>query len=78
VVDKIMYWFVSSLVVVLWCLVNLLLGLGVGFSRYLDPSASDFSRVLGPDRMCGAKVLTRLSPGDDMIPDEGIMACPIR
>jgi hypothetical protein len=23
------------------------------------------------------RLLTRLSPGDDMIPDEGIMACPI-
>jgi hypothetical protein len=41
------------------------------------PSASDLSRVLGPDRMCCAKLWTHLSPGDDMIPDEGIMARPI-
>jgi hypothetical protein len=37
----------------------------------------DLPRVLGPDRMCGAKVIDASITGDDMIPDEGIMVCPI-
>ena len=54
VVDKV----VTSLVVVLLCLVNLLCGVWVYSPyHYSAPSVSEFSRVLGPDRMCCAKVI---------------------
>jgi hypothetical protein len=37
----------------------------------------EFSWLIGLDVLCCAKVQSRLSPCDDTIPEEGIIACPI-
>jgi hypothetical protein len=51
---------------------------GVVFlSVVLPPSTLDFLESLVPLGYVVPRLLTCLSPGDGMIPDEGIMACPI-
>jgi hypothetical protein len=73
-----MYWLVSSLVVILLCLVDLLLGYGCGLLIGIRLLARQIYLESSVQIGCVVpRLLTHLSPGDDMIPDEGIMACPI-
>jgi hypothetical protein len=76
--DDVVYWLASSLVFFLWCFVDLLLGMGVVFligiqflaHRICLESSVQIAYVV-------PRLLTRLSPGNDMIPDDRIMACPM-
>jgi hypothetical protein len=52
-------------------------GVGVVFLSFVSrPSALDFLESLVPLGHVAPRLLMHLSPGNDMIPDEGIMACP--
>jgi hypothetical protein len=57
---------------------DLILGcMGTVFlSSFRSPSAWVFLNPWSRHRYVAPGLLMRLSPGEDMIPDEGIMACP--
>jgi hypothetical protein len=72
------YWLASSLVFFIWRFFDLLLGYGCGFSyQYSVPRASVCLESSVQIDYVAPRLLTRLSLGNDMIPDDRIMACPM-